>query len=88
MTQTPTHHVSRCAVCGDELQATTITHEERRGVNISLFQHVPAQVCTACGELWIAEEVLQKLDRLIKEGVPTKKVKTPVYDFRATAAVR
>lgn len=71
----------RCAACGGELRATTITHEERRGNNLYLFQNVPAQVCTACGEVWIEEATLQEIDRLIREGEPIRKVETPVYDL-------
>lgn len=73
----------RCAVCGGRLQRTTITHEERRGTNLYLFQNVPAQVCTACGEIWIEEATLHEIDRLIREGEPIQKVETPVYDFAA-----
>lgn len=75
-----------CAVCGGKLRSTTITHEERRGTNLYLFQHVPAQVCLACGEVWIEEMTLQAIDRLIKEGEPTRTVETPVYDFMPASA--
>ena len=61
----------RCAVCGGELQATTITH---------------AKVCAACGEIWIDEEVMQQIDKLIESGVPVRKVETPVYDFPRAVA--
>lgn len=71
----------RCAVCGGEFRQTTITHEERRGANLYIFQNVPAQVCTACGEVWIEEATLQEIDRLIREGEPVRKVETPVYDL-------
>ncbi len=70
-----------CAVCAGELRETTITHEERRGGKFYLFHNVPAQVCSACGEIWIEEKTLQKIDRLIKKGEPTSKVETPVYDL-------
>jgi YgiT-type zinc finger domain-containing protein len=76
----------RCAVCGGELQATTITHEEKRGSQIYLFQNVPANVCTACGEIWIDEEVLQQIDKLIEYGAPVRKVETSVYDFPRAVA--
>ena len=87
MTTKTTSDKHLCAVCGGELRETTITHEERRGEHLYLFQNVPAKVCTACGELWIDEEVLQALDRLIAEGVPMRKVETPIFDF-ARALVR
>ena len=75
-----------CAVCGGELKATTITHEEKRDSQIYLFQNVPAKVCAACGEMWIDEEVMQQIDQLIETGVPVRKVETPVYDFARAIA--
>lgn len=70
-----------CAVCGGKLTATTITHEERRGDKLYLFQNVPAQVCDQCGEVWIEEKVLQEIDVLIESGRPVRTEETPVFDF-------
>jgi len=77
----PVRKVERCAVCGGELKKTTITHEEKRAGKLYLFQHVPAQVCQACGELWIEEKTLREIDRLIAKGEPVRTVETPVYDL-------
>lgn len=71
----------RCPVCGGELRPTTITHEERRGTHLYLFQNAPAQVCAACGEAWIEEKTLREIDRLIREGEPVRRVETPVFDL-------
>ena len=57
-----------CAICGRQVKPTTITHEERRGDRLYLFQNVPAQVCGACGEIWIDEAVLQRLTSSLKAG--------------------
>ena len=70
-----------CTVCGSELRPTTITHEERRGGHLYLFENVPAKVCTKCGDIWIEEKTLQAIDRLIERGQPTRHVPTPLYDF-------
>lgn len=86
MTTKTTPQKQLCAVCGGELRETTITHEERRGDQLYLFQNVPAKVCTACGEIWIDEEILQALDRLITEGVPMRRVETPIFDFARALA--
>jgi YgiT-type zinc finger domain-containing protein len=85
-TMTPHLNNPHCAVCGGELKATTITHEEKRDSHIYLFQNVPATVCTACGEIWIDQEGLQQIDHIIDTGVPARKVETPVYDFPGAAA--
>ncbi len=83
MTTKTRHTKDRCAVCGGRLRSTTITHAERRRARLSLFQHVPAQVCTVCEELWIDEATLREVDRLLREGEPVRKLETPVYDFAA-----
>jgi HTH-type transcriptional regulator / antitoxin MqsA len=72
---------SQCSVCSGKLKDSTITHEERRGNQLYLFQNVPAQVCSDCGESWIEEAVLQEIDRLIESGEPVREVKTPVFDL-------
>jgi YgiT-type zinc finger domain-containing protein len=75
------NYQTRCAICGGKLKDTTITHEERRKDQLYLFQNVPAQVCTACGEIWIDEKVLQEIDRLIETGQPVRQQQTPVFDL-------
>ena len=74
-----------CAVCGGELRITNITHEERRGEKLYVFENVPAQVCVRCGEIWLEETTLQEIDRLIDQAQPTRKVETPVYDFASVS---
>jgi YgiT-type zinc finger domain-containing protein len=70
-----------CAVCDGKLKDTTITHEERRGNQLYLFQNVPVQVCEACGEVWIDEAVLQEIEQLIETGQPVREISTPVFDL-------
>ena len=80
-TKTP-HTTKRCCpICGGRSRATQVSHEEKRGDQLFLFTHVPVKVCTACGELWIADPILREIDRLIRTGKPTRKVETPVYDL-------
>ncbi len=75
------HNKTRCAVCGGELSKTTITHREKRGSRFYPFHNVPAEVCVACGEVWIEDSTLQKIERLFRRGRPVRKVETPVYDL-------
>jgi hypothetical protein len=48
---------------------------------LSLFRHVPAQVCSACGEIWMEETTSSEIDRLITEGQPTRKVEPRYTSF-------
>ena len=70
-----------CAFCGGEGEATTITHEERRGTHLYVFENVPAKICGECREMWIDEEVLEQIDQLIETGVPERQGETPIFDF-------
>jgi hypothetical protein len=36
--------------------------------------------------MWIDEEVLQQIDRLIATGVPVRTAETPIYDYTRVAA--
>jgi YgiT-type zinc finger domain-containing protein len=83
---TPLSNHQLCAACGGTGEATTITHEVKRGTHMYLFQNVPATICGECRELWIDEEVLQEIDTLIEYGVPVRKIETPVYDFSRAPA--
>jgi YgiT-type zinc finger domain-containing protein len=85
-TMTSPSNTQLCVLCGGKLEATTITHEVKRGTHISLFQNVPAKICSECRDIWIDDEVLEQIDRLIESGVPVRKVETPVYDFSRVVA--
>jgi YgiT-type zinc finger domain-containing protein len=58
-----------------------ITHEEKRGSKIYVFENVPVQRCGSCGEIWIEEKTLKEIECLAKKGEATRIVETPVYDF-------
>lgn len=80
------HRAKLCPICGGRLRQTTITHEEKRGSKLYLFQNVPAEVCASCGEIWLAEATLKTVDDLIERGQPTDKIETPVYDLAIAAS--
>jgi YgiT-type zinc finger domain-containing protein len=88
MTTRTAQQTALCTLCGGECRNTTITHEEQRGDGLYIFHNVPANVCGACGEVWINDEVLEQIDHLIAKGTPTHTVQTPVYDFSAVAPTR
>ena len=83
MSELPTHR-ARCGLCGQPLEESLVLHEEQRGDRLFLFRNVPAQVCSACGETWIAEGTLAEVDRLIQEGKPSEIVETMLFDLAAS----
>ena len=71
-----TKHPTTCAICGGEIRKTAITHQEQRGSRFYLFHYVPAEVCSACGEIWIEDATLPVIEHLIRRGQPVRKLET------------
>ena len=59
-----------CLLCqhGEtELSTTTLTLE--RSGTVVAFKEVPAQVCTNCGEAYVADEISMKLLAMAEQSV-------------------
>lgn len=62
----------------------TITHEERHNGRLYIFENVEALVCDQCGEEYLSAEILEEMDRVVREArEPTRKEETPVFDLSA-----
>jgi len=64
----------KCVICKTgETKAGTTTVTLERGDSIVIIRHVPAQVCTTCGEAYTDEDVTKELlatvDKEISAGV-------------------
>ena len=72
-----------CEICG-------IGAREERLIRYSLsiddglvvVDHVPAQVCSQCGEITLRPEVVDALQKTIwRKRKPNRMIETPVYEF-------
>ncbi len=57
----------KCAFpgCPGEYEDKYITHKVEEPDGVSYIDHVPAKVCSLCGDSIIATEVLQTIERII-----------------------
>jgi len=69
-----------CPICGGTRRAgsTTFTIDYKSGVLV--VRNVPADVCSQCGEEWIADDIASKL-QAVSEGARTEKRQVEVVDF-------
>lgn len=66
--------------CPGGYEARTIVHTLRRGEQIIVIDHVPAEVCTLCGDILFTPETVRRLEALGRTtAAPTGTV--PLYDF-------
>ena len=71
-----------CAFCGGDIQEKIVTVVKEHDGDVLIIEHVPAGVCTQCGEKEYEAGVAAKLERILKERKAVQKEKLiPVADF-------
>ena len=72
----------KCSIqgCPGQYESRRIVHTLHRGADIFVFEHVPAEVCSACGDTLLTPETIQHLEVLLRaKGKPERVV--PVYEY-------
>jgi YgiT-type zinc finger domain-containing protein len=77
-----------CEYCDGFLDGSDklVTVYRHRGASHFIFEHVPAQVCSRCGEKYFTAKVVKEMERLMLEQPshsPT--VSVPVIEFTLAA---
>lgn len=65
--------MKKCYFCKGKLIQKRINHLHSWGDKIILFEDVEAEVCTQCGEVYFAPEVLKKMDKVVASSFKAKK---------------
>ena len=72
-----------CVFCGGDIQEKIVTVVKEHKGEVLIVEHVPAGVCTQCGEREYEAEVAAKLERILKDHKAVQKEKlVPVADFK------
>ena len=72
---------NKCSFCEGNLRQGYVDVIRRRDGRIYLFEHVPAKVCDKCGEQYYADEVLARMDDIIKSGQGAEPVEATKFVF-------
>lgn len=71
-----------CVFCGGDIGEKIVTVVKERNGEVLIIEHVPAGVCTQCGEREYEAEVASKLEGILKERKAVQKEKlVPVAAF-------
>ena len=66
--------------CPGQYEEQTIIHTLRQGGDVFVFEQVPAEVCSVCGDTLLKPETVRQLERLLQaKGRPDEMV--PLYKF-------
>lgn len=74
--------MEECYYCKGEIVKNKIRHVHYWGDDIVIFENVPAEVCTQCGEAYFTPEVLKSMDKVTLDGTPPEKsIAVPVFSL-------
>ena len=72
----------KCSIegCPGEYEAKKIVHTVRRQGQVIVVDHVPAEVCSVCGDTLLEPATVRRIEVLLQEErQPTRRV--PLYEF-------
>ncbi|MBM3156858.1 MAG: type II toxin-antitoxin system MqsA family antitoxin [Chloroflexi bacterium] len=71
-----------CYFCKGKIVNKRIRHVHHWGEEIIIFENVPADVCTQCGEVFFSPEVLETMDKVSQKRIaPKKSIAVPVFSL-------
>lgn len=66
--------------CPGSYEERMVVHTMQRGDQIVVINHVPAEVCTICGDILFTPETVRRLESLGRRNA-TPIGTVPLYDF-------
>jgi YgiT-type zinc finger domain-containing protein len=72
----------RCTIqgCEGECESKAVTHTVRYHGQVVVIDHVPALVCSVCGDVLLTPETVRRIEALLRAAArPVQEV--PLYEF-------
>lgn len=79
-----TQSSNRCPLCRGIKENGKTTFTADLGFGVVVVRHVPAQICSQCGEDWIEDAVAEKLESMVAQA-PTTHAVVEVSDWDKAA---
>jgi len=72
----------KCSIqgCPGHYESKQIVHTLQSGSDILVFEHVPAEVCSICGDTLLSPETIRHLEDLVRaKSEPDRTI--PVFEY-------
>jgi len=76
----------KCGICKGPMEEKSVTYTEDVNHGVVVVRHVPAQVCTECGNVWYTGTVAMQLEKLVDTFVSLTGSEVSVIDFIKSVA--
>jgi YgiT-type zinc finger domain-containing protein len=72
----------KCSIqgCPGEYEERMIVHTVQPGGEVLVFDHVPAEVCSVCGDTLLAPNTIRHMEELLKEKIEPERM-VPLYEY-------
>ncbi|VAX26215.1 hypothetical protein MNBD_NITROSPINAE02-827 [hydrothermal vent metagenome] len=66
--------------CTGEYEEKKITHTVRNNEQVIVIDHVPAEVCSVCGDVLLKPETVRHIEKIMKTSEKPEKT-VPLFDY-------
>jgi YgiT-type zinc finger domain-containing protein len=72
----------KCSIegCPGEYEKREIVHTVRHDGRVVVIDHVPAEVCSVCGDVLLKPETVRRIEELLKKE-PRPASTVPLYEY-------
>ena len=76
----------KCGICKAETEEKNVTYTEDLEEGVVVIRHVPAQVCTECGNIWYSGTVAAQLEEMVDRFASSTGAEVSVINFTKSVA--
>ena len=72
----------KCTIqgCPGEYEARQVVHTVKHHGEVVVIDHVPAEVCTVCGDVLLAPGTIRRIEAVLETSPPPSR-NVPLYEF-------
>jgi YgiT-type zinc finger domain-containing protein len=77
----------KCSIkdCPGEYESKEVTHTVRHHGRVIVIDHVPAEVCSVCGDVLLEPQTLRRIESLLL-NLPEPTESVPLYEYALSAS--
>jgi len=76
----------KCGICKAEMEEKAVTYTEDLDQSIVVIRHVPAQVCTECGNTWYSGTIAAQLEKMVDRFASSAGAEVSVISYTNSVA--
>ena len=76
----------KCGICKAEMEVSTVSYTEDIEQGVVVVRHVPAHVCTECGNTWYSGTVAIQLEKIVDKFAASVGSEVSVINFVKSVA--